>query len=215
MPALAEYLKKIKLVTGPLVKNSSNSHLSKVRNSLLCLPGFQGDEEFLRFGSALHEVFLEDKYDEYNKLTSVQQLKIDAMVSKLQRHAVVKTLMYKSIREKKIYDYMHGVQLAFILDINQPHASTGADLKTTTASTYHECVSRAIGYGYPKQAFIYKRLAKVKKFFFIFICKQAPYNIYIVDSDCEEFKQHYKYIDQELKFLLYFYKHYGNLCITP
>jgi hypothetical protein len=180
---------------------------------MLGLPGFVGNEEFLSFGVALHEVFLENKFDTYNTLTSIQQAKIDAMVDKLQRHAVVKSLMYESVREKKIYDYLFGVELAFILDINQPNKSTGADLKTTTASTYYECVDRAIGYGYPKQAWIYKRLAKVKKFFFIFICKTAPYPIFIVDSDCAEFKACYNYVEEEIKFLLHFYKNYGNLIL--
>jgi hypothetical protein len=215
MTALPKYLKRLNLITGPLIKNSSHSHLGRMRNCLLCLPQFQGEEEFLRFGSALHEVFLEGRYDTYNLLTAVQQAKIDAMVTKLNRHAVVRNLMANSIREQKVYDFINGVELAFVLDIHQPHKSTGADLKTTTANNYNECVSRAVGYGYHKQAFVYKKLAKVKKFFFIFICKVAPYNIFIVDSDCAEFKTQLKYIEQELKFLLYLYKNYGNFITEP
>jgi hypothetical protein len=206
---LNKYLQKIGVVTGALEKNSSYSHISSVRNGLLALPGFLGGEEFLIFGNALHEVFLEGRQDAYNKLDRVQQAKCDAMVDKLQKHKVVMSLMKDSIRENKVYGELYGMSMSYILDIHKPKIATGADLKTTTAKTYHDCLERAIDYGYPKQARIYRRLAKVKEFYFIFICKLAPYEVFIIDS--AEFKGMDKCIDDELEFLIHFYKFYGNI----
>ncbi len=207
---LRDYLLKNKIVTGPLEKNSSHSHTGRLRNDLLGIPQFFGDEIFLTFGSALHEVFLEGRFDAYNKLPPHLQIKIDKMVDKLQRHPVVKKLMAGAVKESKQYKKLFGVLFAYILDILQPKLKIGSDLKTTTCKTKEDCIKKGIEYGYHKQAQVYMKMENLKEFYFIFINKEAPYDIFIVSY--LEFKEHLLYAESELEFLLYFYKHYGNIC---
>ncbi len=95
-----------------------------------------------------------------------------------------------------------------ILDIKQMQHSTGADLKTTVCTTYHDCLKKSIMYGYVKQMDIYKTITKVKEFYFIFINKFAPHDIFIISS--KDFQKDMRYAKKELEFLLYFYKNYGK-----
>jgi hypothetical protein len=205
---LVKHLINSKVVTGPLEKNSSYSHLDRLRRDLLCIPQFQGGEYFLTFGVALHEAFLENNYaGAYLKLSAAEKQKVKNMVAKLNSHPVVKRLMKGAIKEVKERGYLYGVELAFILDAK--NFPIGSDLKTTKSKSLKECIKKALEYGYHKQAFIYKKLSGVKEFFFIFIDKDEPHEIYIVNS--KDFKEHNKYAEKEVEFLLYFYKHYGQI----
>lgn len=205
---MVKYLQKIGLITGPLERNTSHSGLESLRRSLLGEPQFQGGEEFLKFGTALHEVFLENKFDTYKTLPAWQQEKIDKMVIKLNSHPVVRRLIANSIKEDKQYKKLNGVLMAYILDIKQAHKSTGADLKTTTCTTFHDCIKKSIEYGYVKQGKIYMKMEKLKEFYFIFINKSEPFDIHIVSY--KEFKNEEVYAEKELEFLSYFYSKYGR-----
>lgn len=203
------YLKRSGITTGPIKKNSSYSHLDRLRRSILCIPQFVGGEYFLYFGVALHELFLEDKRgDMYYMLKEEDQRKVEVMVSKLNAHPVVRRLLRDSVREQKKYGYVNEVELAFILDIDQEGEDTGSDLKSTTATTYADCAKKYVEFGYVKQGFLYKKLAKRKNFFLIFISKIPPHPIFILNT--ADFKKEERYAEKELEFLLYFYKHYGN-----
>jgi hypothetical protein len=207
---LNKYLQLNGIVTGPLERNTSYSGLEVLRKNLLGQPQFLGGEQFLFFGNALHEVFLQNKFDTYNQLPEHDKKLVDLMVEKLRKHPVVKQLMLNAKCEDKQYNFLEGVQLSYILDIEQVDKKRGADLKSTSCTTRQSCIDKAIEYGYAKQRSIYKRINKppLKEFYFIFISKKPPHEIFIIgDSD---FKKEEGYAEEELKFLLYFYKHYGR-----
>lgn len=206
---LTKYLKKQEIITGPLDKNTSHSRMDNMRKMLLGLPLFKGGEHFLKFGSALHEMFLENISTTFNTLSKPEKRKIVAMVNALNSHPVVKSLMKDSIREEKIYGYLFGVYLALILDAKQPKLNRGFDLKTTNCRTKQEFENKIEEAGYVKQGFIYKKITGLKDFYFIAINKEPPHPIFIVDM--AKYKMEEKYAEQELKFLTYFYKHYGNI----
>lgn len=202
------YLKKKKIVTGPLKRNTSHSRLDVLRRNLLGLPLFQGGERFLLFGAALHEVFLENKFDSYNKLSSREQLKINKMVAKLKRHPIVQALNKGSVNEDKKYGFINGVQLAYILDNKQEKLKRGADLKTTVCKTQQDFEQKAVEYRYIDQGHLYKKMEGLKEFYFYAICKEPPYNIFILDL--KKFKTQELYASKELEWLLYMYENYGN-----
>lgn len=207
------YLQRTGVTTGPLLRNTSHSALDVIKKFLLGQAQFMGGEHFLNFGSALHEAFLVDKWDgEFLKLSPPDQAKVRRMVKKLRSHPIVMSLMERSTREQKKMVGMNGVQVAFILDIDQqPHHSRGGDLKTTTCRSLEHFVEKAIEYGYFRQGKTYKVGGNLKEFYFIGISKEEPHNIYILDVN--KYAHEEKYAGKELEFLLYFYKNYGK--ITP
>jgi hypothetical protein len=207
---LNKYLTNIGLFTGPrpYSKNTSHSGLDVLRRNLFGIPLFQGGEEFLKFGVALHDVFLQDDFEVYNTLLPWQQQLIDKLVEKLRAHPVVMRLFKGSRREKKKYKKMNGVRVAYILDIHQVAALIGADLKTTVCTTLQECLKKSILYGYHKQRHIYKQVEKLKEFYFIFICKKFPHDIFIIGD--KDFKPYEDYARKEIEWLTYVYKNYGR-----
>lgn len=208
--ALNFYFKRVGVTSGPLIRNTSASSLGVIKNFLCNKPQFKGGEDFLVFGNALHEQFLENKFDSKNSLSlsDSDKGKIKKMLAKLLAHPVVKSLMANSIREDKCYSELNGVKMAFILDIKKPQILTGADLKTTNCSNFNQCLEKAITLGYFRQAVVYKKCAKLKHFYFIFIQKEEPHDIFLLDVSM--YPEHEHYAERELEFLLYFYKHYGN-----
>lgn len=200
-------------MTGPrpYSKNTSHSGLDTLRRNLLGIPLFQGGEEFLRFGVALHEVFLEDDYTTYNLLTLWEQSLVDKMVDRLRAHPVVMRLYNNSRREKKKYKKVNGVRVAYILDMHQIKIFVGSDLKSTVCTTFQDCLKKAISYGYHKQRHVYKRVEKLKEFYFIFVSKKAPHDIFILgDKDFEPYDEDAR---KEVEWLLYVYKNYGRFVV--
>lgn len=199
-------------MSGSSIKNTSHSSLEVVKKYLLGQPQFFGNEGYLTFGSALHEVFLQGIRDNYYKqLDKTDRVTVDSMVRKLNANPIVVSLMRNSTREHKFSVKLNKVLTVCILDAKQPELKRGFDLKTTdcnSQSAFEETVQR---YGYVRQGLTYKLAAKLKFFYFIGIQKVAPFNIYIVDLDAAKFKTDMLYAEQELKFLLYFYKNYGRV----
>jgi hypothetical protein len=204
------YLKKNGYVTGPLAKNTSASSLQVIKNDMLGKPRFKGDEIFLAFGNSLHQRFLVNKNN--YKVTIEDCAKIDKMLTKLNAHPVVKSLMQKAICENKLYSELNNVKIAYILDILQQHKSVGADLKTTTCNSLAQCVEKSLEFGYFNQGLVYKKCARLKHFYFVFIQKNEPHNIFILDVS--KYPEHESYAERELEFLLYFYRNYGNIIPT-
>ena len=208
---LQQFLLKNKLITGPLERNSSYSHCSRILDDLLGIARSDKDEDFFIFGRALHERFYQNKYEAYSLLSEEEKKRIEVMLKKLHSHPVVKRLMVNATCEDKKYATLYGVLMSYILDAEQEHCGVGSDLKTTTSKTWIDCMRRAIQYGYPKQSKLYKLFRKLKQFYFIFIDKYPPHGIYIISS--KEFKAEEKVAEKEVEFLLYFYKHYGELIV--
>lgn len=207
-------LKRAGLVTGPRRKHTSHSSMEVIKKDLCGLPQFKGNEDFLKFGNAVHEGFLEGDYtNAYKRLGKDEQRLVDVMVKKLNSHPVVASLMRESIREHKFAVVMNKVKVVVILDSKQPKLKRGFDLKTTSERTQKDFEEKIRKLGYVKQGRTYMYAAGLEQFYFVGIQKERPHNIYIVDIRAPQFKEHYKYAEQELKFLLYFYKHYGKTTI--
>ena len=208
---LPKYLHKLDIVTGPIEEgNTSYSGLEVLRKYILGIRQFQGGEHFLNFGSALHEWWLQSKKAKaWGLLDEDEQGRILAMTIVLNKHVVAKKLIEGSVREVKEYGYLNGVKLSYILDIHHPKFKRGADLKTTTCQSFEDFVDKAREYGYFKQAYLYMKLAGLKEFYFIGINKFSPFKIFILNVN--DYPDDMAYAEQEVNFLLYFYKHYGKI----
>lgn len=192
-------------MSGPLSKNTSHSRMQAAKKHLLGQEQFKGGEAFLQFGDALHKRWLVNSH-EY-RLTEQEHQQITEMVEALNKHAVAKSLLKDATVEQKKYTELQGVLIAYILDI-QKH-KVGADLKTTSCRTKADFERKAKEYGYFEQAEVYMEAEKLREFYFIGICKQKPYNVYILDVRMHQ--RSMRYAKKEIEFLLYFYKHYGNV----
>lgn len=198
--------------TGPISKNTSHSGMEVLKKFLLGLPQFQGGEKFLLFGAALHEVFLQGiRYKAYKLLSKEDRATVDAMVKKLNSNPIVVNLMRNSTREHRFSVKLNGVLTVCVLDAKQPELKRGFDLKTTDCNTQQQFEDTIRRYGYIRQGLTYVLAAKLKQFYFVGINKTAPYNIFIVDLNDKKFATDLLYAKEELKFLLYLYKNYGQL----
>jgi hypothetical protein len=181
------------------------------KKELLGYPQYVGDEEFLRFGAALHEVFLQaDRNRSYKMLDADSKAKVEAMVKRLNDNPIVTSLMTNSTREHKFSIRLNKVKTVVILDAKQPMLRRGFDLKTTNATSQRDFEEKIRTLGYVRQGLTYKLAAGLKYFYFVGINKTKPYPIFIADIDSKQFKDDYRYAENELKFLLYFYRFYGK-----
>lgn len=208
---LLNYLLKHSIVTGPLEKNSSYSHSAGLKGSLLGLPKWSGDEKFFMFGRALHEIYYQDLWDAYKKITKEEQKRVMAMLTSLHNHLVAKKLRNGALCEDKVYGNLFGVEMSYLLDAHLVGQRIGSDLKTTAATTWIDCKNRAIELGYATQAYVYITLAKLKEFYFVFVNKQSPHQVFIISS--KEFKKEMEIAAKELEMILWWYKSYGNLIV--
>jgi len=205
-------LQRSGLCSGPSIKNTSHSSLEVIKKYLLGQPQFFGNEGYLLFGSALHEVFLQGIRDNYYKqLSKEDRVTVDAMVRRLNNNPIVVSLMRNSTREHKFSVRLNKVLTTCILDAKQPDLRRGFDLKTTDCSTQQQFENSMRQYGYIRQGLTYKLAARLKFFYFVGIQKVAPYNIFIVDLHDKKFATDLLYAEKELQFLLYFYKTYGRV----
>lgn len=204
------------LVTGPLPPsaNTSNSTMGACKTFLLGQEQFAGDEKYLIFGRVLHEhlKFIEDvlyRHEDFVNLTEVEQTWLLGCCKAARENSIVKRLLIKSVREKKLYTEIDGVRLAFILDVEQEHLGTGMDWKSSSCKTLNDFVKKALLYDYIRQGLLYKKSRNLKHFYFIGLQKHPPHQVYLMDVKQHEGEE--LYAAQELKFLLYFFKHYGKI----
>lgn len=204
---LSTYLKKAGVTTGLLSKNTSHSSLEVIKKGLLGLPQFKGGEVFLVFGNALHEQWLENK--SAYKLDKQQKRQLSLCLTALNSHEHASKLLKGSITEEKLRIAINGVEVAFILDIHRKRERVGADLKTTGVRSLNEFVQKAKEYSYFRQAATYILAANLREFHFIAVTKEVTPRVFMLCV--QDHPEELRYAKKELEFLLYFYKHYGNL----
>ena len=204
--SLATYLQRAGVTTGPLVKNTSHSGLDVIKKLLLGEQLFRGGEEFLQFGSALHERWLEGNFK--REVLPKQVRVLVAAYNALQSDKFAMKLLTGSTREEKLYTKLNGVEISFILDIHRKAERVGADLKTTGVRCLAEFVDKARQYGYFRQAVTYMKAANLKTFYFIAVTKTTAPKVFIFCVN--DYPEELAYAERELEFLLYFYKHYGT-----
>lgn len=104
---------------------------------------------------------------------------------------------------------MHGT-----LDINNNRKKIMIDLKTTSAATEEEFISKAIKLSYPRQGCVYEELSGHKESIFIGISKKnigteekPHYPIFLFETN--NYGKEKDYAREEVEYLLNFYKTYG------
>lgn len=204
---LSLYLKRAGVTTGPLVKNTSHSGLEVIKKALLGQPQFKGGEEFLIFGSALHERWLESKAS--YSLSKEQLVRLHKSLKALAESKEATALLKGATVEEKLKVVIDGVEVSFILDIHKKLARVGADLKSSGVRSLNDFIEKAKEYGYFRQARTYELAAKLKRFYFIAVTKEDTPRVFVFCTN--DHPEEMRYANEELKFLLYFYKNYGTI----
>lgn len=204
---LSSYLKRAGFISGSLHSNTSHSRLEVIKKYLIGAKQFVGGESFLSLGSAVHERYLEEK--KQIKLSDEEEKLAVDMVAAVKKNFIAQQLYKDSTREEKLYVELEGTLITFILDIHQKKKRVGADLKTTTCRSAEDFIKKAREYGYFRQGITYSKAANLKAFYFIAVTKEKQPKVFVLHI--QSHPEDIRYAEQELKFLLYFFKNYGNI----
>jgi hypothetical protein len=204
------FLKRAGVMTGPLRSPTRHSDLSRVKESLINGKIFAvGYQAYNNFGSALHYRFLLGKRGKF-KLTPMEEKQIQGMLRSLNAHPIVKRLMAEcTVREKRRSVILFGVRMRYTPDAHGLRRPIKIlDAKTTACNTLKDFEESAKQYGYFRQGDTYSLALKASEFWDIGISKSPPYKVFpvLIQND----KEFMRYVREELKFLLYIFKHYGN-----
>jgi len=208
--SLSTFLQRVSVTTGPLLTDTGHTRLGWVKSSLLGNnPKVgKGDKKgYHSFGTYIHEMFLLGKSKTKVKLTILEKRMAKGMLLSLKEDVVVQKLMQNVVCEKTDLTMLLGVLIQFTPDAVSNEV-TGLDLKTTVCTDENEFIEKAFEYGYFRQGETYSQAKSLKAFYIIGISKIYPHRVFIISL--ANYKDYVSYSKEELKFLLYFYKNYGN-----
>lgn len=207
--SLIAYLKRTGAISGPsLVKPTRHSDLSLIKSWLLGETISFGYKAHNNFGSAAHHLFLLGRWGKF-KLSKDEKDRITKMIASLNNNPVVRKIMSLCpVREKRRGATLNQTKIKLTPDARGN--ATMMDLKTTICSTLESFVESAFAYGYFRQGKTYCLAVGTKEYWIVGIQKESPFKIYLVLITGPEYKDEMRYVEQELAFLLYFYKNYGN-----
>lgn len=204
---LAVYLKGVGLLTGPLSFETRHSDLSKLKTFFLGQKSDDSYKAYNNFGSAVHSAFLVNKIGKW-KLNIIEKRQRAGMLASLKQNVIVQRLLSQcTIFEKRKRTKLYGVRIGYTPDGGKPK-DLGIDLKTTVCDDPDDFLQAAFEYGYFRQGKTYSLCEKYKEFWIIGICKKVPHPVLLICVN--QHKDKMKYVEQELKWLLYMYKNYGN-----
>jgi len=206
---LSSYLKRAGVTTGPLSLRVNNSTLTVIKYFLLGYAPIFFDPRYQFFGREFHKRSLE-AHKKKKRMTAEEETKLFPMVRNLLANPIFKKYFAEAKKEHLIdTESIMGIPVQGTLDVNNQKYKVGCDPKTTSCRTREEFIRAAIEYGYPRQDWMYCKMAKLKEFIFFGVQKNPPYAIWPVSFHDKQFKEEYEYFHQEALFLLYFFKHYG------
>jgi len=162
-------------------------------------------KDFQQFGTYVHEMLFLGRSK--IKLSHEEHVRATKMLNVLRTNKTVQKMLKNTVCEVTVKTKLKGVNIQFTPDAVQDKKK-GRDLKTTVCSTLEDFIAKAFEYGYFRQGETYSQAAKLNEFVIIGIQKQKPFKVFIVL--CSMHKEKMEYSKNELEFLLYFYKNYGN-----
>lgn len=156
----------------------SNSALASVLRELTGEPAFFGDEKYLIFGNELHKRLLEPE-EELLILDDTQEDLLDEMVATLKKHP----LMVMEDGDQNEID-CHGKikNTPFHGFLDKKRGKLGVDLKTTSVTTEAAFLKSADKFAYWRQAYIYKKIAKLTDFVFLAASKKNTSRIFEIHT---------------------------------
>lgn len=111
-----------------------------------------------------------------------QAIKIrDAVLS----HPKAAALLSEGLAEVSMFKEMHGVKCKCRVDFHNTKYNVLVDLKTTTNSSPEEFAKSVYNLRYHVQDAFYMDMTGAKKFFFIAVEKEPPYNVEVYELDEE------------------------------
>ncbi len=194
------FLTQVQEIIPPDKGHVSNSLLSEVKKLLVNDKFVFPESRFYAIGSEVHRLVLEPHENPQDTFSEAEQTLIDDMVGVLYESDLLNKLLEKSKNENVLIRSILGIVMKAILDIHVIDDKIGGDLKTTSARTYNSCVKSCKKFGYFRQAHIYKTIAGLSKFYFIFVTKKSPMRYFVVDVD--DFPEDMGYAEYETNVLI-------------
>ena len=183
---------------------ASASMLSEIKRIIVNGRKFHGAEKFLIDGKEIHRRILEPETEPEKDFDVEDRARFKQIEELALAEPLVEYLLTNAITEEYVEKELYGVPFKGYLDIRKELVAVGADLKTTSATSRANFISKCREYGYYRQAHIYKKLADLEEFLFIGIRKKEPYGLYILDTSA--YPEEMAYAAEEVEMLCDVYK---------
>jgi hypothetical protein len=188
----------------------NNSRLTDIARLMRGEQLFTGQESYLAVGTEIHKRALEP-WKKPTHMGMYEPIVVGCV------RALENTMAFKVHRalagRKGVERFVHGLVFDQLMHgtidlCGVFHGGRhGGDIKTTSTTSYTEFIHCMQKYGYWRQALVYMLLDNLDTFVFYAVQKKSPFNVFVVDVS--RFPKQMKQAEEELKFLLYFYKTYG------
>jgi hypothetical protein len=181
----------------------NNSRLTDIARLFRGEALFTGNESYLGVGTEIHKRRLEEHLP--IKHMGKDEPVVQGCVTSLQRCKALTAHLTDAEVEQFVWGLVFGHLMHGTIDLMK--GKKGGDIKTTSTTSLLEFIYSMVKYGYFRQALVYMILANLDTFIFYAVQKRPPYKVFVVDVS--KFPNEMRQAENELKFLLYYYKTYG------
>jgi PDDEXK-like domain of unknown function (DUF3799) len=137
-------------------------------------------------GKLLYEAFLQDAQGKELLVTEEQHEQALLIAQSIAKHPKAAALLSsEGIAEAPVFGQLEGVNFKCKPDFYNTKFNVLVDLKTTNDASPTEFAKSVWNYRYHVQAAIYMDLTNAKRFFFIAVEKEAPFNVEVYELDEE------------------------------
>jgi len=136
-------------------------------------------------GKLLYDAFLQDAQGKELIVTEEQYENALKIVAAVQQHPKAASLLSEGKAEMPIFGEIDGTKFKCKPDFHNTKFDVLVDLKTTQDSSPSEFSKSVLNYRYHVQAAFYLDITKAKRFFFIAVEKEAPFNVEVYELDQE------------------------------
>lgn len=175
----------------------SNSMLSEFEKKTFNIRHYGDKDKAYALGSMIHTMILEPHKTFHSDIITLSEAAMCRKVAdNAKKHPLVKWLCQWSRKEQEYYwtEPTTGLPCKSKLDVIFKLGKIVVDLKTTSAKNDKEFIASIILYSYDRQAAFYLDACGGKRFIFIGLQKQEPYNIYVIElNEIEIFQGRKKY----------------------
>jgi exodeoxyribonuclease VIII len=136
-------------------------------------------------GKMLYEAFLETSEGKELIVTSEQHEQALLIAQSVAKHPKASALLSEGVAEIPVFGQLGGMPAKCKPDFHNTKFNVLVDLKTTNDASPTEFAKSVWNFRYHVQAAMYMDLTNAKRFFFIAVEKEAPFNCEIYELDEE------------------------------
>lgn len=184
----------------------SNSALSSIKDHILGLPGFTGEESYLAVGREIHRAILEPHKTPVDYPFTPEHLAtIRGVVKSAIDSHQLQSMLRGGEHEQWFNMLYRGVYIRGVIDSQK--GRKGLDLKTTSCATQKAFIRSAVNYSYFRQGALYMRAKNLEEFWIVGLQKKPPHKIFYLNV--ATYPHYLQEGLHEANFLIDYYKKYG------